>query len=225
LVSEITDFNYKNVVISGNESVYSSLKPVHVKQVKDVWMNVNKEHNIEYLIDATAHIGCDVMCATNTLNCKSRALEVNELTFDILEHNISTFGYSDRVKCIHANFLDFLEGYRGFGKCYIYFDPPWGGKQYIENEYINIGLVSNKGVYRDISDIVTECIVKGCQGVMCKLPKNINMEEFNKNTNSNKQVFEINDRDDLLSYYMVWNTPDVDVGPENKQLITPLVHT
>lgn len=102
-----------------------------------------------YIFDGTSCVGGDVIntinyCSSINVPINMIANELDGLNYDCLVKNVKLFEYSDRVKCYNKDTIKFLfdddEGDKLFKREYksrdsvrpnvLYFDPPWGGKDY-----------------------------------------------------------------------------------------------
>lgn len=87
-------------------------------------------------LDGTANCGADAInsaFASAGLHhpFQISAVELNELNYRALKENITLFGCDPNIEPIHANVVEWLSDYpekKSFD-C-MYFDPPWGGKDY-----------------------------------------------------------------------------------------------
>ena len=95
-------------------------------------------------LDGTANCGADVINSifvSNNLKHPFRisAIELEYLNYQALTENVMLFGCEAEVEPIQANVVNWLssEGKNRKFDC-MYFDPPWGGRNYKKNQTISL---------------------------------------------------------------------------------------
>jgi 16S rRNA G966 N2-methylase RsmD len=165
-----------HLIQSDEEGLFS----VSSKNVSKFICNIIKKYlrtsnyNEVIITDATAGIG------GNTIGFMSNygvinAVECNIDRFNYLQNNINLYKSSNNIVNFYHN--DYLEIYKNLEQDIIFFDPPWGGKDYKSNENINLYL-SNKNIIQICNDVkdYTNLIV-------LKVPKNFNIKSFISDVN------------------------------------------
>lgn len=111
------------------------------------------------MLDGTANCGADTIgCLYNSVRLKRSfqmiSVELNELNCKSLKSNIVLFGYENRVNIICGNVLYWL-GNRKQPIDILYFDPPWGGKDYKHEQEVRLKL-DDKSIWNISSDILKD---------------------------------------------------------------------
>ena len=140
--------------------------------------------NSDYTItDSTAGIGGNTMSFQMCDNIlKVNSVELDELHFNILKNNINLYRDSDKVNLINANYLDIC---KKIEQDVIFFDLPWGGRDYKKNEQVSLGLENSNGKHVNIITIIND--MKNFAKIqVLKVPTNFNFNDFFKEINYNK---------------------------------------
>jgi 16S rRNA G966 N2-methylase RsmD len=144
------------------------------------------------ITDATANVGGDTMAFTNHFY-KVNAVEINNIHCKVLKNNLTNYKVLDKVN-IYCD--DYLNIYKDIHQDIIYFDPPWGGKDYKDKKIINLYL---SGV--DIIDIAKEMLIR-CKFIAIKVPTNYNLKKLIKISN-NHDVYKIYKHTGKIKFYVV----------------------
>jgi len=120
-------------------------------------------------------------CGGNTISFslnnqfeKVNSIELDELHFEILKHNVSIYQKENKVNFFNNNFL--VVG-KTLKQDVIFYDLPWGGRGYNEVPSLNLSLNDENGNPVDISTIVNMFKEK-CKLQVLKLPINFNFTSF-----------------------------------------------
>jgi predicted RNA methylase len=132
------------------------------------------------ILDGTACIGGDTIAFGNVFNSVI-SVEIDKRRYDILSHNLNVynlynvFPINDDITKIYKR-LENID--------IMYFDPPWGGRNYKKNN--NIRLTIGK-LYIDelVNTIFDGSIKSNVKYVILKLPNNYNIKELYYNTKKN----------------------------------------
>ena len=172
------DYNKLQITKEGLYSIthpkYSELITKYIKESLD---NKKKMENL-IITDATSNVGGNVLNFSKYFK-NVNAIELDKLTCDVLKNNIDVF----KRKNVKIYCGDSTEILNDLTQDIIFFDPPWGGKQYMKSKYLILKLSNIK-----ISEIINKYINKTLMIVM-KVPININMSELIKNINYCKIEF------------------------------------
>lgn len=165
-------------------SEYSSLLPGQFIQVYEVISRIDIKKKNKTVLDACAHIGVDsIMFSFMGFTCVS--VEVDETAYKCLEYNIKTSAKGKTNKTFLCNYLDFIQDVNTKFDI-IYFDPPWGGKEYYKEKYLMLYLSRGENkvpIYDIINDVFDR---KLTDTVVLKVPSNFNMKEFGVKTKNIK---------------------------------------
>ena len=120
-------------------------------------------------------------CGGNTISFllhpqieKVNPVEMNELHFEILKNNIELYKHHVKVDLIKSNYLDIAHNLQ---QDVIFYDLPWGGKNYIEKEEITLGLYTNNHFFISLASIVNQMKDKTKLQVL-KIPLNFGFTKF-----------------------------------------------
>ena len=167
-------FHLENLEIA-QDSEFSSLKPSHVESIEAVFDGENL--NITRIIDATANIGMDSINFLRMYpNANIVAVEKDEGTAKILRRNFNNIEKIIELKvkpnqliAVHDSAVTFFK--QPHYADLVYFDPPWGGRDYkladVELQLDGLGI----GVL--IGDILFN---KYAPLVILKAPNNVNTD-------------------------------------------------
>lgn len=120
-------------------------------------------------------------CGGNTISFllhpqveKVNSVELNDLHFDILKNNVELYKNHSKVELIKSNYLDVAHNLQ---QDVIFYDLPWGGKNYIEKDEITLGLYTNNHFFISLSSIVNQMKDKTKLQVL-KIPLNFGFTKF-----------------------------------------------
>lgn len=156
----------------GQESNYSCLLPWQIEQVNKAMTENCDVKSISLVIDATAHIGCDTINLGNVFSRSGvYAIENNAATYKVLCQNLTRL--STRFAPLHGDcrsIVPYLLKNSDSKSVFIYFDPPWNGKEYKNNTKLDLFL-SDTNVVDFISSILSKEIT-----ICLKTPYNYNFD-------------------------------------------------
>lgn len=125
------------------------------------------------VFDGTACVGGDTISFGRVFGTVI-ATEINETRFRMLAHNLAEYGLynvapinADCLKIFKKiNFIDIM-----------YFDPPWGGKDYKSKDGLRLSIGS---MYIDeiVNDILSGRIRSHVNMIVLKLPKNYDLKDL-----------------------------------------------
>ena len=174
------DVDYNKLQIT-KEGLFSITHPKYseliTKYIKESLGNKKKMEDLT-ITDATSNVGGNVLNFSKYFK-NVNAIELDKLTCDVLRNNIDVYNRKN-VKIYCGDSTKILNN---LTQDIIFFDPPWGGKQYMKSKYLILKLSNIK-----ISEIINKYINKTLMIVM-KVPININMSELIKNINYCKIEF------------------------------------
>lgn len=160
------------------ESLYS-ITPWHEadkisKKIKDLYQDKN-QFDIT-ITDATSNIGGNTISFFNNGIDNVNSVEIKPATCEILKHNVNLYGYST----INVICEDYLKVYDSLKQDCVFFDPPWGGKDYLNQEVMDLYLSDV-----NVVDIIKE-LLEGEKAslIVLKAPKNYNEESLKTQLNN-----------------------------------------
>ncbi len=122
-------------------------------------------------------------CGGNTISFllhpqiqKVTSIELNDLHFEILQNNVNLYKNANKVTLIKGNYLNFA---KALEQDVIFYDLPWGGRQYLEKEELNLGLYTNDNTFVSLSTIINQMKEKAKLQVL-KIPLNFAFTNFLK---------------------------------------------
>jgi 16S rRNA G966 N2-methylase RsmD len=148
----------------------------------------NIDSNILYnditIFDGTACVGGDTIAFGNIFGTVI-SVEIDKKRFDMLKNNISEYGLYNVIP-LNDNCLSIIEKINFIDV--IYFDPPWGGKNYKDSDNIRLS-ISNKYIDEIINIITSNNTLSKVKLIVLKLPKNYNIKQlYNLTKNDNIQI-------------------------------------
>ena len=164
--------NYNNIKLS-LESMYSVS---HWRDNDEIIKYLNKiNFNIKdsILIDPTANVGgISIYFAFHFKNVYS--IEIDNLNFSYLNHNIKLYNLNNITTYLNDSnkLLPKLVKKLSNEKTVVFFDPPWGGFGYSQNEQIDLFL-GNINLYTLVDYIIDDVSI-----VLIKAPFNYNIDNF-----------------------------------------------
>ena len=168
------NINFEEVEID-ESSLFSSIEPYHLSSTSNIFEIENI--NPESIIDATANIGGDSINFMRLFpNAKLTALEIDTKISYILRRNMNNLkdilskDQDYDVKVINISAVEYFSNFRYADV--IYFDPPWGGRDYITSDKISLYL-DDIGIGKIINNILSQGMT---QLVILKLPINADID-------------------------------------------------
>lgn len=167
--------------------------PVEKIRVTDIGLYSITKKNEAYFISnlITKYFGENKITITDSTACcggntisfllhpqiqKVNSVEINDLHFEILQNNINLYKNANKVTLIKGNYLNV---FKNLEQDVIFYDLPWGGRQYIEKEEINLGLLSSDANFVSISSIINMMKDRAKLQVL-KIPLNFAFTNFLK---------------------------------------------
>ena len=182
---------YKNKFLNLkiDEETASYITPPYVSEqiMKILKLYFNRENiKMETIVDCTACVGGDTIGFSQIFS-SVYSIEIDKKRYEMLENNVNVYELLN-VITINDDCLSFLKSINYVQA--IYFDPPWGGKDY--KNHINLRLTINDISIAQISiDLMNNKYTKKPPiFIIFKLPKNYDIHYFFK-TVSYKEEIEI----------------------------------
>ena len=130
------------------------------------------------ITDATAGVGGDTLCFAQHFK-RVNAVELVPLHCITISHNLSVYKNRGNVNLICANYVDVVGLYKPWpgnpvSQNIIYFDPPWGGRQYKTQTTIVLKLDNIP-----LSQIIRHVIENNlAEYIFVKAPRNVNLDNY-----------------------------------------------
>lgn len=211
---ELFDINLEYMEIH-ETSEYSTLKVSHMDQVASIY--ANEQLNPNNIIDATANVGGDSINFLRLYpNANLYAIELDPKISQILRRNFENLQkiLNTRVNyyasAINMSAVDYFSNPRSAD--IIYFDPPWGGKDYKYQSTIELEL-DGIGVGVIIGNILREGITPL---VILKAPFNVDMGKITTDINLDARVnqYYVYGEGDKIDYQLFFiRSHDIELIP------------
>ena len=159
-----------------NVSLYSVAGKKHSKKLCDIIYSELKTYDIT-ITDMTSNVGSESIALTLAFN-KVNAIEIDKLTYKLLNNNIDVYGLSN-IKTYNGDSSKIIGE---LTQDVIYFDPPWGGPDYYKQKYMDMYLGD-----KNIIDIIVKNINK-VKCIVARLPINYNFQTIISNNKITKCV-------------------------------------
>ena len=156
---------------------------------KRKWDNKSLDKKMKELVitEMTAGVGGNILNFAKYFKYVN-AIEINLERYNFLKKNIEIYGY-DNVNCYHNDSINLLIKKDDLAQDIIFFDPPWGGKDYkLHNDLrLNFGDYSIENICKILFQRERNKMI------ILKLPNNYDFEYFAqelKDYNINKFVLD-----------------------------------
>lgn len=176
------DTEYLKTIFPDNENLHliktdeEGLYSISSKNVSKFICNIIKKYlrtsnyNDIIITDATAGIGGNTIGFMNNYG-HVNSIEINKIRYDYLINNIKLYFDETRLNVTFHN-DDYLNIYKKIKQDIVFFDPPWGGKDYKNNDNISLFL-SGKNIITICNDLKEYANL-----IILKVPKNFNIKKF-----------------------------------------------
>lgn len=154
-----------------NISVYSMIKPKRAEFLSKIILEKVKSKDI-IITDATANVGGSTINFASNFK-KVNAIEIVPTHCNCLRNNLKVYNLLHKVDIYCKDYLDIMMNLK---QDVVYFDPPWGGRDYKNSNKIDLFL-SNI----NIIDIINKLYGK-VKLVIMYMPRNYNIEKFRTQT-------------------------------------------
>jgi predicted RNA methylase len=180
-----------------NVSLYSMDLPEHMTTVIDIIKSHFHGNRKLTITDATANVGgATINFAMNFK--KVNSVEITQTHCDYLKHNLKQYN----IKNVDVFCNDYLKIKDNLEQEIVYFDPPWGGKDYKKNRTMPLFL-GDKNMVEIINDIFNK---SNTEMIVLKIPKNYDINSFFYKLNKDKinlyKIYKDLDKK-YISYYLL----------------------
>lgn len=173
-VSFTSEAQYSASPLKANESMISDI----IQKLKESGFS-GKEVSF---LDGTSNCGADainsVLVSENLgYSFKILAVELNPLNYQALKENVSLFECEPNIEAVQEDVTKWLSNYPENGEfdC-MYFDPPWGGKEYKTSEKIRLYL-SGINIWKLCKEIMNKNAGGKLRLIVVKGPSNWDMND------------------------------------------------
>ena len=169
------------------ESLYSSLLPGQITTVSQIFKTISP---VKTIIDANAHIGCDTINLSRIFpEAEITAIDSNPEAVDCLSHNVKALGLTN-IKVAKADAVEYLSKMSEREVDLVYFDPPWGGRDYKSSSNLMLYL-SGKPIWDIVNSIKAGTVV-------LKAPTNFDINTFRSKIKATMKVEPVYDNNKLV---------------------------
>ncbi len=163
------------------ESLYSITDERTANKITEALLKLKGINKHKTITDMTACVGGNVLSFAKSFS-HVNAIELDKVRCDMLINNVKTVSGYSNVNFFCGNGIDVIRS----GKTrqdIIFADPPWGGMEYINKNYVSLSLKNDMGNEYDLSDLVKE-MLKYAKYIAFKVPINFDVIHFNEKINS-----------------------------------------
>ncbi len=131
--------------------------------------NVEKNMNKVTIIDGTAGIGGDLISFAKKFY-RVIGVEYNKIHYEVCKNNIELFKYKN-VEMYNDSILNYYKTYdikNNHNNTIFYFDPPWGGSHYKNQEFVDLAIGG-----KNITYFLNQLYKKGYKYIVLKAPRNL----------------------------------------------------
>ena len=188
------NINFRNLKLT-NIGSYSITDPSTAQIISNIIKDFIKKDKI-IITDANANMG------GNSINFAKNFFKVNSVEIipmhcDVLENNLKEYELNDKVNIICDDYLDVMLDLK---QDVVFFDPPWGGKNYkkIHNLKLELDNVN-------IVDIINELEKKtDTKLVVLRVPFNFDIIGFLRKSNyANVNIIKIKGLNNYIRFYII----------------------
>lgn len=173
--------------VKGNETDISKIKITETSVYSTTPFNQSQETIYKLvdimgtsdliITDANSHVGGDTINFAKKFT-KINAVEIDPDNYKLLKNNLDVL----KVKNVTTYNNDYIEIMDKLKQDVVYFDPPWGGKDYKIHETMDLYLSD-----KYIGDIINKLISKA-RCVVLKIPSNFDINKFYKNNKFGRNI-------------------------------------
>lgn len=179
------------------ESWYSSLRDNQKYSLNRILRQIFPV-NPKIVVDCTAHVGCDALNFSQLFQCQVIAIEINPKAVKCLFNNIAKFSNRKLFTIIEADVIDWLHDMATKADLY-YFDPPWGGRDYINQDKLPLTL----GPYA-IGQIVNYIFDQNLtNNIMIKIPNNFDYDDFESDVTLAYDIYDVMTTNGKIAFKLI----------------------
>lgn len=156
---------------------YSITKPEEADLITQIIINETK--NTDTILDAMAGSGGNTISFCTIFN-KVISVESDMHRFDILKNNLDQYNFTNYT-VFYDDCLNVIDKAKNN---IIFFDPPWGGKNYLKQENVELSISGFK-IWMILKYILSEN--KNCN-IFLKIPSNFNLLKLKNELSSLENI-------------------------------------
>jgi predicted RNA methylase len=123
-------------ILMDKVSTFSITNYKTADKISDILLSLKGINTNSTILDGTACVGGNTISfAKKGFNVIS--VELDKQRSELLSHNIKLYNLENKIKIYNKNLLEI---YKRFKLDILFIDPPWGGIEYINEEYIDLYL-------------------------------------------------------------------------------------
>jgi hypothetical protein len=190
---KIKNIDLSRIRMTG-ESIYSTNWYTHAKDIHH-FMAEYIEVELKYLIitDATSNVGGNTI--PFGLEFKGvNAVEIDSLTCDLLKNNVDVY----KMKNVNIFCNDYIKIKDELKQDIVFFDPPWGGTEYMKNDIIQLYISGFNIIY-----LAKNVLNYNASYVFIKVPVNFDFESLNKELSSFNPTKKEIKTEKKIKYYII----------------------
>jgi adenine-specific DNA methylase len=168
--------NYTKLKIS-NIGLYSIAKPFISERICKLILKCTSTSKIT-ITDALSNVGGTTMMFASYFQ-NVNACEIVSLHCDILKNNLMVYNLYKKVTVLNNDYITIMKKIK---QDVIFFDPPWGGKNYKNETSIRLG-INNINITFIVNMLFTHA-----QYICIRVPYNYQFTYFIKNININAKL-------------------------------------
>jgi 16S rRNA G966 N2-methylase RsmD len=183
------DINFKSLQIS-NIGIYSIAKPDISRHICKLILKTTKSSNIT-ITDALSNVGGMTIMFAKYFS-KVNACEIVPMHCSILKNNLKVFKLSDKVNVICNDYMDIMFDLE---QDVIFFDPPWGGRNYKHSNDMDLG-INNVNIICIINRLLSHATY-----IVMRVPFNYNFNLLIKNCNAKIKIYKLLPSNQVLLFF------------------------
>jgi len=200
--------------------ILSYVTPFRMAETLIKWMNALYFMNyqgrggaapaIYEMVDLTACIGGNVL-EFGKAYAKVTCMELNHESYMCLRHNVHAYALANKVRATNENSMQWLFDARRprFERdTGVFFDPPWGGREYNDRDTIpDLTMMDSEQKEYGVYDILRRCFDLRASIVCIKLPYNFECDQFRQRGLARTFEMRYNKCVYVVAFPQRWNTP------------------
>ena len=161
----------RDQILMDKVSTFSITNYKTADKMSDILLSLKGINNNSTILDGTACVGGNTISFAKK-GFKVISVELDKQRSELLLHNIKLYNLDNKVKVYNKNLLDI---YKRFKVDVLFIDPPWGGIEYINEEFIDLYLGD-----LEISELCFK-IKNYTKYIAIKTPINFDYKKFKNN--------------------------------------------
>ena len=188
--------DFRDLMIS-NVSEYSVDRPEDAEYICKIMKSHLPKRKSLVVTDATSNVGGGTIAFAKNFS-KVNAVELEEVHCKALHNNLKKYKLDKKVKIYCDSYLDMMDELK---QDIIYFDPPWGGRDYKKKYFMDLFLGD-----MNMIDVIRQ-VKNKTKLIVFKVPKNYNFFNFFLRSNFDKitiyKIYKFFQNKKRVSYYIM----------------------